>query len=323
MLAAGLPACSYAEPEPDTTHVGPRPDASVAADIGPHSVLGTVVSDSFGNAVFYTTIAGDTAAAVAAEFRITEAELSAFNVLQPGAPLNHGAKLRLIPGPASVPGATGSATFDANGVPTSYVAEPKDTLVGVLHRFGITGPQLAEANKVPSAHQINQLLLIPGSHLQLQKEPVDSRSGKGAVVNNSFGLAVFYTTVDGDSLDSLGYQFRLATAQLLEYNPPLAGDRLITGGTKVRLIPGELKIKGAQGNFTADADGVPLTYTTAPGDTEGQIAFRFGVSDLRAANRSLALGAPNMAWYELTDVPSGELAPGQTISVTIDKPINT
>ncbi|MGX9902006.1 hypothetical protein ACW0JT_23275 [Arthrobacter sp. SA17] len=94
---------------------------------------------------------------------------------------------------------------------------------------------------------------------------MDSRSGKGKTGNNSFGHTVFYTTVDGDSFDSLGYQFRSTTAQLLQYNPSLVADKPIPAGTKVSLMSGEQKTDGAKGTFTADAEGIPLSYTTAPG----------------------------------------------------------
>ncbi|MFP3599892.1 LysM peptidoglycan-binding domain-containing protein, partial [Chryseobacterium sp. SIMBA_029] len=77
-----------------------------------------------------------------------------------------------------------------------------------------------------------------GNHIQLQKNPVDSTSGTGTAVNNSFGRTIFYTTVAGDSFDSIGYKFRSTTAQLLQYNPSLAADRPIPVGTKVNLIPG-------------------------------------------------------------------------------------
>ncbi|MFF1883528.1 hypothetical protein ACFVVC_18890 [Pseudarthrobacter sp. NPDC058196] len=44
------------------------------------------------------------------------------------------------------------------------------------------------------------------------------------------------------------------------------------------------------------------------------------MTELRSANRpSKGTGG---AWYEFTDLPSGELAAGQTISVALDKPNN-
>ncbi|TLM71588.1 hypothetical protein [Pseudarthrobacter sp. NamB4] len=74
------------------------------------------------------------------------------------------------------------------------------------------------------------------------------------------------------------------------------------------------------GGCTADAEGIPLTYTTAPGDTEQQVSFRFSVTDLRAANGPLT--GTGGTCYEFTDLPTVELAPGQTISLALDKPIN-
>ena len=88
-------------------------------------------------------------------------------------------------------------------------------------------------------------------------------------------------------------------------------------------MPGEVTIEGAHGTFTVDADGIPLTYTTAPGDTQRQVAFRFGIpeiADLSAANRSLT--GTDRVWYAFTDLSADELAPGQTISLSLTKPIH-
>lgn len=276
--------------------------------------------DSFGNADFYITVAGDTLSAVATAYKLSEAKIAGFNGLQPGTPLTPGTRLRLIPaGPMT--GASGPAVVGADGIPTSYTIEPDDTLSGITYRFNLSDEQLAEANKIPFSYERGNVYFIQtGKAIQLQKKPVDSRSGSGASINNSFGQTVFYTTVEGDSFDSLGYKFRSTTAQILLYNPSLAAGQPVPVGTKLRLIPGELKIEEAQGTFTTDAQGIPLTYTTAPGDIELQVSFRFGVNQLRAANRpSTGTGG---AWYEFTDLQSGELAPGQTISVALDKPIN-
>lgn len=106
----------------------------------------------------------------------------------------------------------------------------------------------------------------------------------------------------------------------MQYNLSLAADRPIPAGTKVRLMPGELKIDGAKGTFTADADGIPISYTTAPGDTEHQIEARFKIPDLGLANRPLTGTAT--VWYTMRDLPSGEIAQGQTISLTLSKPIS-
>lgn len=276
---------------------------------------------------FYSTASGDTFAVVAAAFGISETKLYEFNAQSHGAPLAPNTKLRLIPAEGPIIGAKGTATVDANGIPTSYVIEASDTLDGITYRFGLTAEQLAEANKVPFVHeQGNQYFVRAGNHIQLQKNPVDARSGKGKRVTNSFGKTVIYTTVDGDSFDSLGYEFRSTTAQLLQYNPSLSADEPIPAATKVNLMAGEQKVDGAQGTFTADAEGIPLTYTTAPGDIEKQIVFRFGLAsvtglaDLRSANRPLT--GDGGVWYDSVDPPSGELAPGQTISLALNKPIN-
>ncbi|TLM85978.1 LysM peptidoglycan-binding domain-containing protein [Pseudarthrobacter sp. NamE5] len=321
VLSVGLAGCAYAEAPPTPAAAKPAAASGTSAAAANSSLAGDTIVDSFGNADFYTTVAGDTPAAVAAAFGLSEAKLNGFNGLEPKAAPATGTKLRLLPAAGPVAGAQGAATFDAKGIPTTYVIERGDTLGGITYRFGITEEQLAEANKVPYVYEKGNTYFIRSGHLiQLQKNPVDSRAGTGRTVNNSFGQAITYTTVDGDSFDSLGYKFRSTTEQILLYNPALAAGTPIPAGSKVRLIPGELKIEGAQGSFTADADGVPLTYTTAPGDTERQVSFRFSVTDLRAANRPLT--GTGGTWYAFADLPTGELAPGQTISLALDQPIN-
>ncbi|MBP2267909.1 LysM repeat protein [Pseudarthrobacter sp. PvP004] len=320
VVSAGLVACTSNDASPD-----PLPPATsaptVPAAVEKASLSGAKVTDSFGNVDFYTTVDGDTLAEVADTFELSAAKLAQFNGLLAGATLEPGTKLRLIPAPGPAIGAKGPATEDAAGIPTSYQVVDDDTLAGITYRFGITENQLAEANKVPYVHEQGNTYFIRSGHLiQLQKNPVDSRSGTGATVNNSFGQPIFYTTVDGDSFDSLGYKFRSTTEQLLMYNPSLSAGTPIPAGTKVRLIPGELPIDGARGTFTADADGIPLSYTTAAGDTERQVSFRFSLVDIRSANRPLT--GTGGTWYEITDPPTGELVPGQTISLALNQPIN-
>nr|WP_235565050.1 LysM peptidoglycan-binding domain-containing protein [Arthrobacter sp. Soil764] len=317
----GLTSCSYSEPS--SAVVSTAAPASPASTAKSKPVLGgETQADSFGNVDFYTTVPGDTLANVAVTYKLSEAKVAEFNGIQPGASLTPGTKLRLIPaGPTT--GAKGAATTDANGIPTSVVLEPEDTLSGITYRFNITEEQLAEANKVPFTYEKGNVYFIQAGHtIQLQKNPVDSRSGTGTAVNNSFGQTVFYTTVEGDSFDGIGYKFRVTTAQLLAYNPGLVENQL-GAGSKLRLIAGDVKIEGAQGTYTADPEGIPLTYTTAPGDTERQISFRFGMpdlADLEAANRPST--GTGRVWYEFSDLPTGHLAPGQVISLSLARPIN-
>lgn len=309
----------------DKLAAAPAPGASTAPTDAstPREMRGPKVSDSFGNVDFYTTVAGDTFASMTAAFGLSEAKITEFNGLTRGAPLVAGRKLRLIPAEGPLRGASGTATVDANGIPLTYDVAADDTLDGIAYRFGITEEQLAEANKVPYVHeQGNVYFLKRGTRILLQKNPVDSRSGAGEIVPNSFGHADFYTTVAGDSLDSLGYKFRRTEPQLLLYNPALKADQPIPPGTRVKLMAGDVTITGAQGTFTADAAGIPLTYTTAAGDIERQVALRFNleIHELESANRPLAPG--ERTWFAFADLPAGKLVPGQVISLTVEHPIN-
>ena len=314
LLATTTPtAAEPAAVSPTTATPSPSPTAKP-------SVTGETVVDSFGNADYYITVADDTLALVAEAYGFSEAKLAGFNELQAGATLAPGTRLRLMPDGPGI-GASGAATVNADGIPTSYTIEHDDTVAGITYRFNVTADQLAEANKVPFVQEQGNVYFVrEGRTIQLQKNPVDSRSGTGQAVENSWGITVFYTTVDGDSFDSLGYQFRVGTAEILQYNPSLVETEPIPAGTKLRMIAGDLPLEGASGSFTAGADGVPLTYTTVAGDTEVRVAARFGVTILSDANRPTSGGGG--VWYQYTHVPSGELAAGQTISVSLDQPIN-
>ncbi|ALE06739.1 hypothetical protein AL755_16915 [Arthrobacter sp. ERGS1:01] len=221
-----------------------------------------------------------------------------------------------------IPGAMGTAILNAAGVPERYTAVQDDTVDGIGYRFGITTDVLAEANMVPDFVSVgNNYFLHPGDVVELLVRPVDARSGKGAVVNNSAGHPIFYTSVRGDSLDSVGYKFRVNKAALLRYNPDLSGNATIPPGSKISLMPGELKIHGATGTFTVDAKGIPLTYTTAEGDIEMQIAGRFNLQMVELADANRPHDNATAEWFDFTDLPSGTLAAGQTISLNGDHPI--
>ncbi|MGA7206178.1 MAG: LysM peptidoglycan-binding domain-containing protein [Specibacter sp.] len=221
-----------------------------------------------------------------------------------------------------IPGAMGLATLNAAGVPESYTVVKDDTVDGIEYRFGITTDVLAEANMVPDFISVgNNYFLHPGDVVELLVRPVDPNSGKGAVVTNSAGHPIFYTTARGDSLDSLGYQFRVSTAALLRYDPALSADVPIPPGSKISLMPGDLKIQGATGSFTVDAKGIPLTYTTAEDDTEMQIAGRFNLELVELADANRPHDNKTAEWFDFTDLPSGTLAAGQTMSLNGDHPI--
>ncbi|WP_427018854.1 LysM peptidoglycan-binding domain-containing protein [Pseudarthrobacter sp. P1] len=280
---------------------------------------GETVKDSFGNVLFYTTVAGDEAATLAQVFKISLGRLEMFNALAQGTPLAPGTKLRLLPPPGPDNGARGEAELDNRGIPVTYTVATGDNIEGISYRFGMAQDQLAEANKATLVQSVGiDYFLIAGTTIELQKKPVDSRSGRGQTISNSVGRAIYYTAVDGDSIDSLGYQFRRPAAQLLKDNPQLAVDAPIPAGTRVTLMPNARTIPGAAGTFTADARGIPLTYTTAPGDVDSQIAARFGLerSELRMANSGSSRGG--MDWFQYTDASNRELVPGQTISLSTE-----
>ncbi|MDP9883588.1 LysM repeat protein [Sinomonas atrocyanea] len=249
---------------------------------------------------YYITAAGDTLAALSTALRLSAVKIAEFNALSPGAPLGAGTKLRLIPADVPIDGAEGASTVDAAGVPLTYTAAPEDGTDGISYRFGLTVEQLDEANMVP-AERHTQLRPYPqaGRTIQLQKHPVNPRSGTGNILYNMVGNPDYYWTVAGDSLDGIGYRVRRTRGRLLALNPGLAADAPIPPGTRLRLAPLDQAAVGAQGTFTADSQGLPETYTTAPGDTEDGVLERFnlGVQDLYRANPTAKPGPPASSTY--------------------------
>ncbi|WP_026555676.1 LysM peptidoglycan-binding domain-containing protein [Arthrobacter sp. 35W] len=180
---------------------------------------------------------------------------------------------------------------------------------------------------MPKYATVGEGFLAIGATIVLQKKPVDSSAGKGNLVHNSVGTPIFYTTVDGDSIDSLGCEFRRTTTELLSDNPQLSANAPIPAGTKVVLMPNSRTIPGARGAFTVDDRGVPLTYATAPGDNVSQIAarFRLSYSDLDQANRPVVpkYDGTTPPWPAYIDRSAGLLVPGQTLSLHTGFPITT
>ncbi len=283
---------------------------------------GATVMDYFGNADFYTTVAGDNYAQLAKDYHLSQAKIEAFNNFMPGAPLVPGTKLRLIPQPGPIKAAMGASTADSNGLPVTYTVVQDDGLAGITYRFGITSDQLAEANKVPYVCTVgNRDCLHPGMVLQLQKHPVDRRAGSDKPSPTTLAMSITPARLRAIPCDCLGYRFRCTTDELLRYNPGLKPDVPIPAGTKVTLMPGDVKLKGAQGSFTTDADSIPLTYTTAPGDIEFQVAARFNREpfELETGNRPIVQGG--RVWFDFADLENGVLSAGQTISLDPRHPI--
>jgi LysM repeat protein len=145
-------ACTTASAAPQrsvpTPGIASRPIGATPTPPAPGGT-GEKVLDSFGNVDFYTTVAGDAEARLAKDYHLSQAKIEAFNNLAPGAPLEPGTKLRLIPPPGPTKAAMGTSTADGNGIPQTYTVVQDDGVAGITYRFGITSDQLAEANKVP------------------------------------------------------------------------------------------------------------------------------------------------------------------------------
>ena len=133
-VAACIVIVSNPGTSPDITAAAPTTAEATAtatpAGTGTSSLAGPIVTDSFGNVDYYTTVAGETPAAVAASFGISEAKLAEFNGLDRRRSPAGGHEAASDPAPGPIVGAKGAAVVDASGIPISYVIEPNDTLDG-------------------------------------------------------------------------------------------------------------------------------------------------------------------------------------------------
>ncbi len=118
-------------------------------------------SDSSGGAATHTVQAGDTLAAIAARYNVTQDAIIQLNNLTDPNVLTVGQALKI---PAAATAGSGTTTTTAEGA-TIYVVQSGDTLAAIARRFGTTSAELAQLNGLtdPNRIVVGQRLTVPAT----------------------------------------------------------------------------------------------------------------------------------------------------------------
>ena len=152
----------------------------------------------------YVVKRGDTVSEIAANFRLSTAELRALNKLK-GNRIRVGQKLKV---------------YDSTAVGTDlaeYRVREGDTLSAIASRYGVAHAAIARQNNIADSNSLRagKILVIPANYTPSKP---DSQQ---------------YTVKAGDTLSEIAMKFSVSVSELRQLNPPLASGHKIVPGQKV------------------------------------------------------------------------------------------
>ncbi len=238
-------------------------------------------------AATYTVKSGDTLSRIAAQFKMSVAEIAALNQISNVNAINVGQVLK-------VNGTTNNTNTSTNQTNTSkpvasnaasYTVKSGDTLskIAALHQMSLS--QLVSLNGItnPNLIQVGQVLKVTGATNNAQPSapaaPTQQPAAPSAPATNT---AATYTVKAGDTLSRIAAQFKMNLAQIAALNQ-------ISNLNAIR-VGQVLKVSNAAGsnntqNTTQPSAGAPTNtassttgYTVKSGDTLSAIAAANGVS---------------------------------------------
>lgn len=238
-------------------------------------------------AATYTVKSGDTLSRIAAQFKMSVAEIAALNQISNVNAINVGQVLK-------VNGTTTNTNTSTNQTNTSkpaasnaasYTVKSGDTLskIAALHQMSLS--QLVSLNGItnPNLIQVGQVLKVTGATNNAQPSapaaPTQQPAAPEAPATNT---AATYTVKAGDTLLRIAAQFKMNLAQIAALNQ-------ISNLNAIR-VGQVLKVSNAVGsnntqNTTQPSAGAPTKaapsttgYTVKSGDTLSAIAAANGVS---------------------------------------------
>ncbi|ANY12412.1 LysM peptidoglycan-binding domain-containing protein [Leuconostoc lactis] len=238
-------------------------------------------------AATYTVKSGDTLSRIAAQFKMSVAEIAALNQISNVNAINVGQVLK-------VNGTTTNTNTNTNQTNTSkpaasnaasYTVKSGDTLskIAALHQMSLS--QLVSLNGItnPNLIQVGQVLKVTGATNNAQPSapaaPTQQPAAPSAPATNT---AATYTVKAGDTLSRIAAQFKMSLAQIAALNQ-------ISNLNAIR-VGQVLKVSNAVGsnntqNTTQPSAGAPTNaapsttgYTVKSGDTLSAIAAANGVS---------------------------------------------
>ena len=238
-------------------------------------------------AATYTVKSGDTLSRIAAQFKMSVAEIAALNQISNVNAINVGQVLK-------VNGTTTNTNTSTNQTNTSkpaasnaasYTVKSGDTLskIAALHQMSLS--QLVSLNGItnPNLIQVGQVLKVTGATNNAKPSapaaPTQQPAAPSAPATNT---AATYTVKAGDTLSRIAAQFKMNLAQIAALNQ-------ISNLNAIR-VGQVLKVSNAAGsnntqNTTQPSAGAPTNaapsttgYTVKSGDTLSAIAAANGVS---------------------------------------------
>ncbi|MFG6673713.1 LysM peptidoglycan-binding domain-containing protein [Leuconostoc lactis] len=236
-------------------------------------------------AATYTVKSSDTLSRIAAQFKMSVAEIAALNQISNVNAINVGQVLK-------VNGTTNNTNTSTNQTNTSkpvasnaasYTVKSGDTLskIAALHQMSLS--QLVSLNGItnPNLIQVGQVLKVTGATNNAQPSaPTQAPSATPSTPTTT--TATTYTVKAGDTLSRIAAQFKMNLAQIAALNQ-------ISNLNAIR-VGQVLKVSNAAGsdntsNTTQSSAGTstttapsPTGYTVKSGDTLSAIAAANGVS---------------------------------------------
>lgn len=235
-------------------------------------------------AATYTVKSGDTLSRIAAQFKMSVAEIAALNQISNVNAINVGQVLK-------VNGTTANTNTNTNQTNTSkpaasnaasYTVQSGDTLSKIAASHQMSLSQLVALNGItnPNLIRVGQVLKVTGATNNAQPSaPAAPTQQPAAPTTNN---ATTYTVKAGDTLSRIAAQFKMNLAQIAALNQ-------ISNLNAIR-VGQVLKVSNAAGsnntqNTTQPSAGAPTNtapsttgYTVKSGDTLSAIAAANGVS---------------------------------------------
>ncbi|WKY79974.1 LysM peptidoglycan-binding domain-containing protein [Leuconostoc lactis] len=238
-------------------------------------------------AATYTVKSGDTLSRIAAQFKMSVAEIAALNQISNVNAINVGQVLKVNGTTANTNTNTNqtNASKPSASNAASYTVQSGDTLSKIAASHQMSLSQLAALNGItnPNLIRVGQVLKVTGATNSAQPSapaaPTQQPAAPAAPTTNN---ATTYTVKAGDTLSRIAAQFKMNLAQIAALNQ-------ISNLNAIR-VGQVLKVSNAAGsnntqNTTQPSAGTPTNtapsttgYTVKSGDTLSAIAAANGVS---------------------------------------------
>lgn len=238
-------------------------------------------------AATYTVKSGDTLSRIAAQFKMSVAEIAALNQISNVNAINVGQVLKVNGTTANTNTNTNqtNASKSSASNAASYTVQSGDTLSKIAASHQMSLSQLAALNGItnPNLIRVGQVLKVTGATNSAQPSapalPTQQPAAPAAPTTNN---ATTYTVKAGDTLSRIAAQFKMNLAQIAALNQ-------ISNLNAIR-VGQVLKVSNAAGsnntqNTTQPSAGTPTntapsttSYTVKSGDTLSAIAAANGVS---------------------------------------------